>query len=52
MVLQYKISAAQQWLYNTILVAHTISGKFAKMVHPDFFGANGGRSPHHSDLEN
>ena len=38
----------------TVLVANTISytGKFAKMVHPDFFGENGGRSPHHSDLEN
>ena len=40
----------------TILVANTISytGKFAKMVYPDFFGENGGRSPHHSgsDLEN
>ena len=38
----------------TILVANTISytGKFAKKVHPDFFGENGGRSPHQSDLEN
>ena len=47
-------NVAQQWLYSTILIANTISytGKFAKMVHPDFFGENGGRSPHHSDLEN
>ena len=46
--------AAQQWWYSTILVANTISytGKFAKKVHPDFFGENGGRSPHQSDLEN
>ena len=31
-------NAAQQWMYSTILVANTISytGKFAKMVHPDF----------------
>ena len=33
-------NAAQQWWYSTILAANTISntGKFAKMVHPDFFG--------------
>ena len=32
-------NAAQQWWYSTILVVNTISntGKFAKMVHPDFF---------------
>ena len=31
-------NAAQQWWYSTILAANTISntGKFAKMVHPDF----------------
>ena len=31
--------AAQQWWYSTILAANTIpnTGKFAKMVHPDFF---------------
>ena len=47
-------NAAQQWWYSTILAANTISntGKFAKMVHPDFFGEDGGRSSHHSDLEN
>ena len=47
-------NAAQQWWYSTILTANTISntGKFAKMVHPDFFGEDGGRSSHHSDLEN
>ena len=28
------------------------TGKFVKMVHPDFFGEDGGRSSHHSDLEN
>ena len=28
------------------------TGKFAKIVHPDFFGEDGGRSSHHSDLEN
>ena len=40
--------------YSTILAVNTISntGKFAKMVHPDFLGGNGGRSSHHSDLEN
>ena len=43
---------AQQWWYSTILAANTISntGKFAKMVHP--VGEDGGRSSHHSDLEN
>ena len=47
-------NAAQKWLYSTILAANTISniGKFAKMVYPDFFGEDGGRSSHHSDLEN
>ena len=37
-----------------MLVANTISytSKFAKMVQPDFFSENGGRSPHHSDLGN
>ena len=28
------------------------TGTFAKMVHPDFFGEDGVRSYHHSDLEN
>ena len=47
-------SVAQQYWYSTILVANTISytDKFAKMVHPEFFGENGGRSHHHSDLKN
>ena len=47
-------NAAQQWWYSTILAANTISntGKFAKIVHPDFFGEDVGRSSHHSDLEN
>ena len=42
------------WWYSTILAANTISntGKFAKLVHPDFFGEDGGRSSHYSDLEN
>ena len=37
-----------------MLAANTISntGKFAKIVHPDFLGEDGGRSPYHSDLEN
>ena len=26
------------------------SGKFSKMVHPDFFGEDGGKNSHHSDL--
>ena len=47
-------NAAQKWWYSTILAANIVSntGKFAKMVNPDFFGENGGRSSHHSDLEN
>ena len=48
-------NAAQQWWYSTLLAANTIpnTGKFAKMVlHPDFFGEDGGISSHHSDLEN
>ena len=45
---------AQQWWYNTIVAANAISntGKFANMVHPDFFGEDGDRNSHHSDLEN
>ena len=45
---------AQQWWYNTIVAANAVSntGKFANMVHPDFFGEDGGRNSHHSDLEN
>ena len=45
---------AQQGWYILILAANTIlnTGKFAKNVHPDFFGQYGGRSSHHSDLEN
>ena len=45
---------AQQCWYSTILAANAISnnGKFVKMVHLDFFGEDGGRSPHHSNLEN
>ena len=45
---------AQQGWYILILAANTIlnTGKFAKKVHPDFFGQYGGRSAHHSDLEN
>ena len=44
---------AQQGWYILILAANTIlnTGKFAKKVHPDFFGQYGGRSSHHSDLE-
>ena len=47
-------NAAQQWWYSTIEAANTISniGKFVEMVHPDFFGENGRRSSHHSDLKN
>ena len=47
-------NTAQQWWCSTILTVNTISntGKFAKMVHPDFFGEDGGRSYHHSELEN
>ena len=47
-------NATQQWWCSTVLVANKISytGKFAKTVHPNFFGKNGGRSPHHFNLEN
>ena len=47
-------NAAQQRWYGTILAANIISntGKFTKMVHPDFFGEDGGKSSHHSELEN
>ena len=35
--------AARQWRCSTVLAANTISNtdKFAKMVHPDFFGEDG-----------
>ena len=47
-------NTAQQWWYSTILAENTIlnTGKFAKMVNPDFFGEDGDRSSHHSHLEN
>ena len=47
-------NGVQQWWYSTILAPNTISntGKFAKIVHPDFFGEDDDRSSHHSDLEN
>ena len=46
---------AQQWGYSAILAANTIlnTGKFAKTIHlGEHFGEDGGRSSHHSDLEN
>ena len=44
----------QQWWYSTILAGNTIlnTDKFVKMVHHSFFGEDGGRISHHSDLEN
>ena len=47
-------NVSQQWWYSAMLAENAISntGKFAKMVHPDFFGEDGVRSPHHSDLKN
>ena len=38
-------NAAQQWCYSTMLASNTISNtvKFAKMIHPDFFGEDGGK---------
>ena len=47
-------NAVQQWWYITILTGNKISntGEFGKMVHPDLFGEDVGRSSHHSDLEN
>ena len=47
-------NAAQQWWSSTILAVNTISntGKYTKTVHPDFFGEDGGRSSHHSNLQN
>ena len=49
-----KDTAAQQWWYIAILETKTIlnTGKFGKMVHRDFFVKDGGRSFHHSGLEN
>ena len=47
-------NAGQKWWYSTILAVNIISNtsKFSKMVHPDFFGHDGGRrNPNHSDLE-
>ena len=47
-------NAAQQWWCSTIVAANTISNtsKFAKMIHPEFFGEDGGRSSRHSDMQN
>ena len=50
--LKYNIGVAMQ--YNAAQHYFTISntGKFGKMVHPDFPGDSGGRNPYHSDSEN
>ena len=45
-------NAAQQWWYSTILAPNTVSNWQTGKLHPDFFGENGGRRSHHSDLEN
>ena len=46
-------NAAQKWWYSTIPAAKSIAntGKCVKMVHPEFFGEDGSRSSHHSDLK-
>ena len=43
-MVQYNTGSEYNFKLNT--------GKFAKIVHPDFFGEDDGRSSHHSDLEN
>ena len=50
MVLWCKISSTTVLAHYSTASKHT--GKFAKMVHPDFFGKDGGRNFHQSDLEN
>ena len=58
--LQYKDGVAMQdneaqhWWNSAILVENTISntGKFVKIVYPNFFGEDGGRNIHHSEPGN
>ena len=47
-------NAAQQLWYITIMATNTIAitRKFAKIVHPDFFGEDGRWKPDHCDSEN
>ena len=47
-------NVAQHWWNSAILVGNTISntGKFVKIVYPNFFGEDGGRNIHHSEPGN
>ena len=47
-------NATHQWWDSAILASNTISNtdRFTKVVHPSFFGDDGGRNLHHSDSEN
>ena len=47
-------NAAQQCWYSTIMAANTFSNtsKFAKMIHPYFFGEYDDENPYYFDLEN
>ena len=47
--MQHNTGTVQYWLQTQFQI-HT--GKCAKIVHLDFFGEDGGRNSHHSDLEN
>ena len=46
--------SARQHTDGTVQVANPISntGKITKMVHPDFFGEDGGTNSYHLDSEN
>ena len=45
--------AVQHWWYSTTLVANAIShtGRFSKMIQPDFIGEDVGGNLYHSDSE-
>ena len=49
-IMQYDTSGrVQYWRWRKF---QKYISQIAKMVHPDFLGANGGRTPHQSDSEN
>ena len=47
--MQHNSGGTVQYVLTENIISNT--SKFGKMVHPDFFGEDGGRSSHHSDLK-
>ena len=47
--MQQNSGGTVQYVPTENIISNT--SKFGKMVHPDIFGEDGGRSSHHSDLK-